>query len=87
MAKRGGNMVASDMYCTKCGKQNIPIARKGSKQREKGHHKKMYCIHCQKEYNMVEIKYFGDKEQFLEDYATGKFLAEVQEIERMRGEI
>ncbi len=51
-----GKTTRSDMYCTKCGKKNIPIQRKKGQEREKGHLKKMYCIYCQQEVNMVEIK-------------------------------
>lgn len=53
------NMTVSDMYCTQCGKKNIPIPRMKGKERENGHLKKMYCIYCQKQTNMVEIRNFG----------------------------
>lgn len=53
------NITMSDMYCTNCGKKNIPVPRKKGKEREPGHLKKMYCIYCKREVNMVEIKSFG----------------------------
>ena len=53
------NITVSNMYCTQCGKKNIPIPRKKGKEREPGHLKQMYCIHCKKKTNMVEVKEFG----------------------------
>ena len=47
------------MYCTQCGKKNIPIPRKKGREREVGHLKKMYCVHCKKKTNMVEVRGFG----------------------------
>lgn len=49
-------MTKSEMYCTQCGKRNIPVQRKIGQEREPGHLKRMWCIHCHKETNMVEIK-------------------------------
>jgi len=49
-------MTKSEMYCTQCGKRNIPVQRKIGQEREPGHLKRMWCIHCRKEVNMVEIK-------------------------------
>jgi hypothetical protein len=60
-------MTLSDMYCTQCGKKNIPVPRKKSKERECGHLKKMYCIYCNKMTNMVEIRGF-DCGYTLEDF-------------------
>ena len=53
------NITVSNMYCTQCGKKNIPIPRNKGKEREPGHLKQMYCIHCKKKTNMVEVKEFG----------------------------
>ena len=53
------NMTVSNMYCTQCGRKNIPIPRSKGKEREGGHLKKMYCIYCKKKVNMVEIRDFG----------------------------
>lgn len=49
----------SDFYCTKCGNKGIPIFRTVGKEREPGHLKKLFCLHCQEETNMVEIKQNG----------------------------
>lgn len=51
------NLRFSDFYCTQCGNKGIPIVRKAGQQRETGHLKKLYCLHCQKETNHVEIRY------------------------------
>lgn len=51
------NLHFSDFYCTQCGNKGIPIVRKAGQQRETGHLKKLYCLHCQKETNHVEIRY------------------------------
>lgn len=48
--------VFSDFYCTECGKKGIPILRKIGQERESGHLKKIFCLYCQKDCNMVEIK-------------------------------
>lgn len=45
----------SDMYCTECGQKNIPIIRRKCRERESGHLKRMFCIHCKKDVNMVEV--------------------------------
>lgn len=54
-------METSEMYCTECGQRNIPIPRKKNQMREPGHLKIMYCVHCNKETNMVEIKPYNKK--------------------------
>lgn len=63
-------------FCTKCGKQGIPIVRPTSKQRESGHLKKLYCIYCKEENNHVEVR---DKGQYTEqdfklEYELGRFV-------------
>ena len=52
-------MTCSDMYCTQCGRRNIPVQRNAGREREPGHLKRMFCIFCGKEVNMVEIRHFG----------------------------
>ena len=66
----------SDMYCTKCGRRNIPIARKRGKYREAGHLKKLYCIYCKEEVNCCEIRPYGNYtlEDFLKEFKNGKFI-------------
>lgn len=53
------NLFLSDLYCTKCGLKSLPIFRQAGKEREPGHLKKIFCIHCQEETNTVEIRPYG----------------------------
>ena len=66
----------SDFYCTKCGQKGIPIARKIGQQREGGHLKKIYCIHCKEEVNHAEVRPFGDYqyEDFKQEFELGRFV-------------
>lgn len=66
---------ASHFYCTKCGKEGIPVARKKGQERKSGHLKKLYCIYCQEEVNHVEVKMSGEYsyEDFLEEFNAGRF--------------
>jgi hypothetical protein len=61
MSSKSRNTISftvSDFYCTCCGQKGIPAPRKASKQREKGHLKKMYCVRCKKLVNHIEIRQF-----------------------------
>ncbi len=64
----------SDFYCTKCGHKGIPIIR-AAKVREPGHLKKLFCLYCGNEENMVEIKQNGKYtlEDFLLEFQNGNF--------------
>jgi hypothetical protein len=78
MARRTPTTV-SDFYCTQCGKQGIMIPRKVNAQREAGHLKRMYCLHCRQEHNFVEIRPFGMEyryEDFLLEFENGNFGAD-----------
>lgn len=55
-SRNARNWFISDFYCTKCGNKNFPIIRTTGKVRESGHLKKLFCIYCQKEVNMVEVR-------------------------------
>ena len=65
----------SEFYCTECGKKGIPVARHPGQHRKPGHLKKLFCLHCQKEVNHVEIRPYGSYtyENFLEEYNLGRF--------------
>lgn len=65
-------MTFSDMYCTQCGHKGIPVQRNNGRERESGHLKKMFCLNCQKEVNMVEIRDFGS------GYGLDDFLLEFE---------
>ena len=66
----------SDFYCTKCGHKNFPIIRRPGKAKEPGHLKKLFCLYCNSEQNMVEIKQKGayTLEDFLIEYKGGNFV-------------
>lgn len=58
----------SSFYCTECGNKGIPVIRKKGQLRKSGHLKKLYCLHCRKETNHVEIKeclgdYYGKEDE------------------------
>lgn len=76
----------SKFFCTNCGNEGIPIYRKQGQERKSGHLKKLYCLHCQKECNHVEIKDAGDYdyENFKEEFSLGRFYnGEKQEIKQL----
>ena len=76
----------SDFYCTQCGTKGIPIPRRKGSEREAGHLKKLFCIHCNKETNHVECrsgtKY--DYSDFIIEYEYGNFLEEGNRIKPYR---
>ena len=63
-------VVKNDFYCVECGNRGIPAARTTRHQREAGHLKRMYCLHCKKETNHAEIRPFGNYryEDFQEEF-------------------
>lgn len=66
----------SDFYCTVCGHKGIPIIRKVGKEKEPGHLKKLYCLYCNKETNMVEVRPSNLKytlQDFLIEFENGNF--------------
>ena len=65
----------SDFYCTSCGHKGIPIIRNSGKEKEPGHLKKLYCLYCNTEKNMVEVKQKGKYtlEDFLIEFENGNF--------------
>lgn len=50
------NFTLSRTYCCKCGQEGISIPRSRGAYREPGHLKKLYCFHCQKEWNHAEVR-------------------------------
>lgn len=66
----------SDFYCTCCGHKGIPIVRKAGKEKEPGHLKKLFCLYCGEEQNMVEVKTNGKYtlEDFEIEYNGGNFV-------------
>lgn len=68
-------MILSDFYCTRCGNKGLPVFRTAGQEREPGHLKKLFCLHCQKEINMVEVRPMGKYtlDTFLIEYENGNF--------------
>ncbi len=69
------NFMASRFFCTKCGKEGICLARKKGSKREKGHLKRLYCIHCKEEINHAEVTEDGDYtlQDFQREFEQGVF--------------
>lgn len=70
------NSIESRFFCTKCGQEGIPIRRIKGQERENGHLKRLYCIHCQEVVNHAEIRPTGNYtyNDFKNDYEEGKFI-------------
>lgn len=78
MAKKSKNIrniSLSDFYCTRCGCKGIPIFRTRGQEREPGHLKKLFCLHCQDEVNMAEVRNIGayNLDDFWIEYNYGNF--------------
>lgn len=69
------SMSINDFYCTKCGNKGVPIIRTIGQDREPGHLKKLFCLTCQEERNMVEIRNSGkyNLNSFWIEYKYGNF--------------
>ena len=69
------NLFLSNFYCTCCGLKGLPAFRQAGKEREPGHLKKMFCLNCQKETNMAEIRPYGkyNLDDFWIEYQYGNF--------------
>ena len=67
-----GGFTVSKFYCLNCHNEGICIPRNNGRNREPGHLKNMYCIHCKKNFNHVEIRSFHS------DYTYDDFLLEVK---------
>lgn len=76
MRKTNGKLETNDFFCTRCGRQGIPIARRPGHGREAGHLKKIFCLHCKQEVNFCEIKPFATKytyDDFVLEFENGNF--------------
>lgn len=69
------NISLSDFYCTRCGCKGIPVFRTAGQEREPGHLKKLFCLNCQDEVNMVEVRSIGkyNLDDFWIEYEYGNF--------------
>lgn len=57
----------------------MDLQRASSKLRASGHRKKLYCIHCRKECNTIEIRNEFEREEFLKAFEKGQFKDEAKE--------
>ena len=73
-------MTQSRFFCTRCGREGLPLMRKQGQQREAGHLKKLYCIYCGKEVNHAEVREIGGytEEDFRREFEMGRFTEEGQ---------
>ena len=80
------NLTLSDFYCTRCGNKGIPIFRNSGQERPPGHLKKLFCLHCGEEVNMVEISPTGKYtlDDFLIEFNYGNFDEDGNRKERRR---
>lgn len=65
-------------YCLNCGNLTYELPRRKGKQYQKGHLKKLYCPHCQKECNSYECRNEIEAYEFKEKYANGDYKEEAQ---------
>ena len=70
------NYQISDFYCTQCGNKGIPIVRKKGQDREAGHLKNLFCLHCKTTTNHCEIRPYGTYtyDNFIDEFNCGRFL-------------
>lgn len=64
----------SQFYCTRCGNRGMKIPRTG-RQREAGHLKNLWCIHCKQETNHAEVRGWTsyEEEDFRLEFENGNF--------------
>lgn len=55
-------------FCTNCGREGLPLARKTGHQHQKGHLKNLYCPWCKGEYNHWECHDDEEVAKFKEFY-------------------
>ena len=69
------NISQSRFFCTKCGKEGIPIMRPKGQMREPGHLKKLYCMNCGEYVNHAEVREIGGytEEDFRQEFELGRF--------------
>lgn len=78
MAGSRKKRVISSFYCISCGNQGIPIWREKAHIREQGHRKALYCLNCKTVINHIEVRTPEERDQFLEDFAAGKYVEEAE---------
>ena len=75
MAKGCNLVLDNELYCVICGSRGFTIPRKRGAERESGHLKKLFCLHCQKETNHAECRPWTkyNYNDFLAEYRGGNF--------------
>ena len=71
--------ILSEFWCISCGKKGIPVMRNRGRQRQDGHRKKLYCVHCRVVINHIETRTAEEARRFREEFAAGKFAEEAAE--------
>lgn len=66
-------------FCVNCGKEGLPVYRSKAQQRGKLHRKRLYCIYCGQDVNMVECYDDEDIEKFKRDFERGVYQDEAKE--------
>lgn len=82
-SKNNRQITLSDFYCVKCGCKGIPIMRVIGREREPGHLKRLFCLNCQDEVNMIEIRQKGKYtlDDFWIEFNYGNFNSEGNRID------
>ena len=75
-----GSFSEHSFYCIQCGYKGIPFMRNNGRAKEKFHRKKLYCLHCKQEINHIECRTEEEVNQFKEDFESGVYLSEAEEI-------
>lgn len=68
----------SSFYCPKCGKKAMELPRPRSLTRQAFHKKNLYCPWCKDTHNCIEIRNEMERQEFIEDWETGKYTEGVQ---------
>lgn len=66
------NFSVHQFMCPICCRETIPVARRASQQRFKGHRKWLYCPWRKQQVNTYECRSESEKAEFQQMFATGK---------------
>jgi ribosomal protein S26 len=75
-------VVIHDFYCINCG-ASIPLPRRVSRGKEKGHRKKLWCWKCNMVLNHVECRNYEERMTFERQFKSGAFKKEAEEEYRL----
>lgn len=67
-------------FCPRCGTENVPLARKKSKLKEKEHKKKLYCYKCNILINQIECRNDEEVSLFKLKFKNGEYAQEAEDI-------